>query len=144
MIQSDGFAVNKAAWTDEFYQYDYIGAPWLWWEYFENIGNGGFSWRSRRFYDALIDWRPGYRLEDWPSLPNKYYSPGTRQGFNEDNLIAGPYRPILEHRYGLKYATVELAHQWSIEGQQSWGSPWFKRSLGFHGREVAPHYGVEL
>ena len=28
IIQSDGFVVNPYHWTDEFYNYDYIGAPW--------------------------------------------------------------------------------------------------------------------
>jgi len=144
LVQADGFAVNGSAWTDEFLQYDYIGAPWLWWEPHEQIGNGGFSLRSRRLYDAFLAWEPGYRNEDWPNLPAKYYNPNGREGIMEDNLIGGPFRPVLEQRYGIKYAPVELAHRWSIEGSESYSNEWFKRSLGFHGRETAQHYGIEL
>ena len=144
MIQNDGFAVNKDAWTDEFLNYDYIGAPWLWWEPHEQIGNGGFSLRSRKFYDALIEWRPSYKIADWPGLPAKYYDPNNREGLNEDNMIAGPYRQYLEPNFGIKYAPVDLAHRWSIEGSESYSNPWFRRSLGFHGKETAQHYGILL
>jgi hypothetical protein len=30
VVQYDGFAVNPQAWTDEFLEYDYIGAVWSW------------------------------------------------------------------------------------------------------------------
>ena len=38
------------AWTDDFFNYDYIGATW------DDgvVGNGGFSWRSRKLYGACI------------------------------------------------------------------------------------------
>lgn len=145
IVQNDGFAVNKSAWTDEFLDYDYIGAPWIWWgPPEEQVGNGGFSLRSRRLYDALIDWRPSYRVEGWPNLDPKYYSPNNRDGLNEDNLLAGPYRKYLEANYGLRWAPTELAHRWSIECSESYTNPWFKQSLGFHGRETAHHYGINL
>lgn len=146
VIHHDGFAVNGSAWTDQFYQYDYIGAPWLWWPEGENVGNGGFTLRSRRLYDALVDWEPSYLTEDWPDLPDRYRF-RDRSGhvtLCEDNLLAGPYRRVLEQQYQIKYAPVELAHRFSIEGQESYSSPWFKQSLGFHGRETAEHYGVKL
>jgi len=145
VIQCDGFAVNAEAWTDQFLEYDYIGAPWLWWgPPNEQVGNGGFSWRSRRLYDALIDWRPSYSAQDWPNLDAKYYSPNSRDGLNEDNLLAGPYRQYLEQHYQLKWAPTDLAHRWSIECSESYTDPWFKRSLGFHGKETAQHYGITL
>lgn len=143
LVQADGYAVNHEAWTDEFLNYDYIGAPWLWWEPHEQIGNGGFSLRSRRLYDALLAWWPGYRNQDWPDLHPKYYNPNGREGIMEDNLIAGPFRPELERR-GCRFAPVDLAHRWSIEGSESYTSPWFRKSLGFHGKETAQHYGIEL
>jgi Protein of unknown function (DUF5672) len=146
IIHNDGFAVNQTAWTDEFYQYDYIGAPWLWWPNGENVGNGGFSLRSRKLYDALIDWHPSYKTEDWPDLHPRYYFKD-RSGYttlNEDNLMAGPYRHYLEPNYNIKYAPIDLAHRFSIEGSESYGSPWFKKSFGFHGAETAGHYGISL
>lgn len=145
VIQNDGYAVNAGAWTDEFLDYDYIGAPWLWWgPPEEQVGNGGFSLRSRRLYDALVDWEPSYSIDGWPNLDAKYYNPNLRDGLNEDNLLAGPYRKHLEANYGLRWAPTDLAHRWSIECSESYDNPWFKRSLGFHGRETAEHYGIKL
>ena len=41
IIQDHGFVVNPSAWTDEFLEYDYIGAPWAWSEnaYIDPFGN---------------------------------------------------------------------------------------------------------
>lgn len=146
IIHHDGFGVNREAWTDEFYQYDYIGAPWLWWPEGENVGNGGFTLRSRKLYDALVDWEPSYLTPDWPDLDARYYYTD-RTGHTtlcEDNLLAGPYRKILEPQYGIRYAPIDLAHRFAIEGSESYASPWFKKSLGFHGKETAQHYGITL
>lgn len=52
-IHWDGFIVNDKAWTDEFFNYDYIGAPWPWYEY--KCGNGGFCLKSQKFISTQID-----------------------------------------------------------------------------------------
>src|SRR5581483_1503806 len=52
VVQYDGFILNPRAWTDEFLKYDYIGAPWLYDDNW-NVGNGGFSLRSKRLLDFL-------------------------------------------------------------------------------------------
>jgi hypothetical protein len=147
IIHPDGFAVNPDAWTDEFLDYDYIGAPWVWWaSEGENIGNGGFSLRSRKLYDALIDWQPGYRIADWPDIDSKYIitDRSGHRSMCEDNLLAGPYRKHLEQHYGLKWPSVDLAHRFAIEGRESYDSTWFKKSLGFHSNATAKHYGFNL
>lgn len=46
-IHWDGFIVNPKAWDNNFYNYDYIGAPWPWLE--NMVGNGGFCLKSQRF-----------------------------------------------------------------------------------------------
>jgi hypothetical protein len=58
IIQEDGFIINPDCWTDDFLNYDYIGAPWIlplddfsYRDAFGNIvrvGNGGFSLRSKK------------------------------------------------------------------------------------------------
>lgn len=49
-IHWDGFIVNPEAWTNQFLDYDYIGAPWPW---MNNIcGNGGFCLKSKKFLCA--------------------------------------------------------------------------------------------
>ena len=53
-IQKDGFIINSSSWSDENFNYDYIGAPWF------NpvnqnhlrVGNGGFSLRSKKLLEA--------------------------------------------------------------------------------------------
>lgn len=147
IVQGDGFAINGNAWTDEFLEYDYIGAPWLWKTSNQQVGNGGFSLRSRKLYDALIDWSPGYTVADWPNLSQELFNHSglpEQAGVPEDSLISSVYRPHLETNYNIKFAHVDLAHRFSIEGSESYTSPWFKHSLGFHGAETAGHYGITL
>lgn len=143
-IHADGFAVNKNAWTDEFYEYDYIGAVWPHMIPGENVGNGGFSWRSRKLYDALIDWQPSYEGKDWLGLSDPHYhvlADGTLT-MPEDALIASPYRKYMEAKYGLKYAPEHIANQWSLE-EPKHGSL-IGKSLGFHGPYMASLLGVQL
>ena len=46
VIQHDGYVLDGNSWSDDFYKYDYIGAPWLYSDG-KNVGNGGFSLRSK-------------------------------------------------------------------------------------------------
>lgn len=53
VIQNDGFVINPHKWSDDFLNYDYIGAPWdlngmRVWKRTNRIGNGGFSLRSKK------------------------------------------------------------------------------------------------
>ena len=50
-IQWDSWIVNTLCWTDEFLQYDYVGAPW-WYEDGWNVGNG-CGLRSTRLMQFL-------------------------------------------------------------------------------------------
>lgn len=52
VIQWDSGIINPELWTDDFFNYDYIGA--LWPEFYglsNRIGNGGFSLRSQKFME---------------------------------------------------------------------------------------------
>lgn len=59
VAQWDGFVWKPELWEDEFLKYDYIGAPWPETVLFKgapkhfNVGNGGFSLRSKRLQDFL-------------------------------------------------------------------------------------------
>lgn len=46
-IHWDGFIVNPKAWTSQFLEYDYIGAPWP--HINDLVGNGGFCLKSQKF-----------------------------------------------------------------------------------------------
>lgn len=56
--QWDGFAINPEHWTDEFLEYDYIGAPWPWnWKADSperRVGCGGFALRSKKWTDLCL------------------------------------------------------------------------------------------
>ena len=119
IIQYDGIAVNRDAWKDEFYNYDYIGAPWpdafSWIKPTEKVGNGGFSLRSAKLLEALKDDQIKLHYDD--------------RRFNaEDSVIGQGYKSYLSTKHGIKYAPIELANQFSHE----WCNP-TGESFGFHG-----------
>lgn len=129
IVQYDGFILNPQAWTDDFMNYDYIGAPWLvadWsvdlFDYPKHllgkylVGNGGFSLRSKKlllltaemFRDGII----------------KRYHP-------EDVAICVYYKELLE-KVGINIAPVELAKKFSFEAVDKNNFKW-KDEFGFHG-----------
>jgi hypothetical protein len=93
--QWDGWIVDPAMWSDEFLQYDYIGAPW-WYDDGLNVGNGcGLrSIRLMRFLAVHQDRFPVPAGED-------------------DGLCRG-YRPALE-REGFRWASEHLASRFAFE-----------------------------
>ncbi|MFZ4461712.1 MAG: DUF5672 family protein [Patescibacteria group bacterium] len=54
IVRHDGFILNPVARTDDFLQYDYISAP-CWYDDENNLGNGGFSLRSKKLLDTLAN-----------------------------------------------------------------------------------------
>ena len=127
IVHDDGYAVNSAAWTNEFLEYDYIGATWpdwcnIKWASSNRVGNGGFTMRSQRLLRAL-------------KATNLQYETG-----GEDYTICVDNGPLLEQQHNIRFAPPELADRFSIELNMT--SPWLGHSLGFHGRHgVAGHYG---
>lgn len=109
ITQHDSWVLNENAWTDEFFEYDYIGAAWLNNEG-PNVGNGGFSLRSKRLQRILA-------TDDFIQP----YHP-------EDNCICKIYRPYLEEKYGIKFAPEELADRFSFELREP-----IQETFGFHG-----------
>lgn len=118
IIQYDGMAANREAWSDEFLKYDYIGAPWPdhfnWIGKDEKVGNGGFSLRSAKLLDALRD----------PIIHPK----NDIRFKNEDATICQGYSKYLSMKKGIKFAPIELANQFSHE----WCNP-SGNTFGFHG-----------
>lgn len=117
VIQYDGFILNPNAWTDEFLTYDYIGAPW-WYEDGNNVGNGGFSLRSKKLLKILAE--DVFIQEHHP----------------EDHHIARTYGNYLMSK-GVVFAPEEIASKFSIEGclkepvPVKYGSVW-TNEFGFH------------
>lgn len=125
LIQHDGFILNPEAWRNEFLEYDYIGAPWLLTPgsikcgFSENdlgkrvVGNGGFSLRSKELLAQCASLAK-------KSLIKRYHP--------EDMVVCYWCRELLENA-GIRFASVELAEQFSIEG----GRDAWKGQFGFHG-----------
>tara|TARA_Y100000389_G_scaffold204456_1_gene257118 strand:+ start:3197 stop:3850 length:654 start_codon:yes stop_codon:yes gene_type:complete len=129
IIQDDGFVINPEAWNDEFFKYDYIGAPFpvpnqndkvSYRDPFNNlvrVGNGGFSLRSKKILSLAtkldLEWKPYFGF------------------WNEDGFFAVHNK----HRYeeeGCIFAPVSVAVNFSIESSipESAGITPF----GFHGK----------
>jgi len=107
LIQHDGYVINGDSWTDEFLQYDYIGAPWGYKDG-RNVGNGGFSLRSTDLHRILAT------------------DPMIEITCPEDEIIGRLYRRYLESK-GIKFAPEELAHKFSYEMH-----PPKHKTFGFH------------
>jgi hypothetical protein len=109
-IQWDGYLVNPDAWTDEFLEYDYIGAPWCWFPDM-NVGNSGFCLRSRRLIEHLFEHQDEFPI----ALP-------------EDEVLCRKYRPELE-KCGFRWAPVGLASRFSFERVAYWP---LNQIFGYH------------
>jgi hypothetical protein len=112
MIQYDGFIVNPDVWSDEFQKYDYIGATWFWYNDGLNVGNGGFSLRSKRLLKALSN--------------NDIVLDSLEYG--EDTFICRTYRRHLEKKYEIRFAPGHIADRFSYERSEPAG-----KTFGFHG-----------
>lgn len=107
-IQWDGFVLHGHAWDNNFLDHDYVGAVWPQFRDDFNVGNGGFSLRSRRLLECCRD------------LPFDGTEP-------EDVLICRSYRGYLE-RQGLRFAPENVARRFAYERTPSIGD-----EFGFHG-----------
>jgi len=111
VVQWDGYVIDGKQWNSKYLEYDYIGAKWHWHKDGMNIGNGGFSIRSKKLLQTLSK-------NDFPFIPK----------MNEDDQICRFYRKELEQRYLIKFSPEELADQFSYERSLPNHS-----TFGFHG-----------
>jgi len=111
IIQWDGYVLDASAWHDCFTEYDYIGAKWAWHKDGFNVGNGGFSLRSKRLLDATSD----------PKFIANPVSP-------EDEQICRANRAFLTNQFGIKFASENIADLFSYERTFL-----DKPTFGFHG-----------
>src|SRR3990167_907724 len=111
LVQNDGYITNASKWTNEFFKFDYIGAPWP----IPNdettyrtpgnrlirVGNGGFSFRSRKLLRA-------------PTILGLEFTDRGTGFWHEDGFLCVHNREVLENAR-IKFAPVELAAQFSTE-----------------------------
>jgi hypothetical protein len=99
--QWDAMVHDGSRWRDYFLLNDYIGAVWPWRPHGTNVGNGGFSLRSRKLLEAL-------------QAPDIQLDPTSEHGVQEDNYIAIKHRPWLESK-GIVFAPAPVADQFAME-----------------------------
>lgn len=130
-VQHDGFILDPNRWNLEFTKYDYIGAPWPDTKCINQVGNGGFSIRSKKFLDitSKLTYNPNIKFQ--PHLPAGAI-PTTEDWF----CCVHNYQYCVDH--GIKFPNPILASQFSIEHPMTFKS--FARdkletykSFGFHG-----------
>lgn len=122
--QYDGYILHEDMWSDEFLEYDYIGAPWPEFLIKEgpkiyNVGNGGFSLRSKKLQTILQE-------DDNIILDNL-----------EDVAICRLNRPYLENEYGIRFAPYEVAEKFSFEYISYYNQP-IKKTFGVHNFMLPP------
>jgi len=116
VIQSDGWILNPGAWNDQWLQYDYIGAPWPYAT--QDVGNGGFSLRSKKLLDTL---KRVHHL-----FPR--YHP-------EDVVICRDQRAWLERNYAVRFAPRSVAERFSIEAYGAKNLR-YNGQFGYHGAGI--------
>lgn len=136
IVQADGWVVDETCWSDDFLEFDYVGAPthraWVddgdgaaWRSRFSWVAgyrqtttavvmNGGFSLRSKRCLRAPADLKlpmamPPFGVEGYPL---QLASPD--DVVNEDVQLCVTMRALLEGA-GLKFAPLESARNFAFE-----------------------------
>lgn len=108
VAQWDGHVLDAQQWQPAFLDYDYIGASWPQFDDGHDVGNGGFSLRSKRLMELCRN--PAFGA-DHP----------------EDMAIGRTNRAWLESQ-GMRFAPRQLADQFAAERT---GDP--RTCFGYHG-----------
>jgi hypothetical protein len=119
VAQWDGNVLDAGRWRPDFLDYDYIGASWPQFDDGHDVGNGGFSLRSRRLMAACRD--PVFQ-------PHPV----------EDVAVGRINRAFLED-LGMRFAPRAIADAFSTERAGD-----VSASFGYHGAWLMPRaIGVE-
>ncbi|WP_242031169.1 DUF5672 family protein [Anabaena sp. FACHB-1237] len=136
VTQGDGFIINPQLWSEEFLNYDYIGAPWRKQSHLVNsqgqtvdildlnknrVGNGGFSLRSKKLLEVCSQL-------DFDHIKTSSLS---------EDLIICYYFYDWFTRKSIKFAPLEVAIKFSFEQpiEELENFSW-ENTFGFHGK---PH-----
>ncbi len=129
-VQTDGFICNGSNWKDYYYDYDYIGQPWIqrpgvsfpWVRNVEeSVGEGGFSLRSKKLLQLVS------------SLDYEMIRNAVQGGYQEDVFISSYLRDYLTGQ-GCKFATPEIGSQF-CSGLHEFNYDKLDTSFGFHANE---------
>jgi hypothetical protein len=111
IVQWDGYVLSGKNWHDRFYNYDLIGAKWHWHKDAYTVGNGGFTLRSLKLQKIMAS-------NTFPFI----------EKVGEDAQICKIYREKLMKQYKIKFASEEVADEFSYERR-----PLHTNTFGFHG-----------
>jgi hypothetical protein len=135
VVQTDGFILNPNQWTDEFLQYDYIGAPLsdypIWIaiqpdEFKSSLQAGGFT--NHRW-----PMNGGFSLRSKTLLELTARCPIPIDSFAEDMYISLYFRSWFEDQ-GMKFPSKSFAYTFSHENPIIDHSFNFDDCFGFHGK----------
>ena len=129
IVQWDGSVMCKWMWSDSFLLYDYIGAPFIPVKkdpsycvdkhgVFQNVGNGGFSLRSKKLLEAPTK----LGLKDDKDFTNAH----------EDGFFSVLHIETLQSQ-GYLWAPVNVARRFSQEKPRNF-LDFLRPSFGFHGK----------
>ena len=108
IVQWDGHVLDPKRWQPQFLDYDYIGAAWPQFTDGHDVGNGGFSLRSRRLLAAC-------QAPDFCA-------------FHPEDVAIGRHNRAWLERQGIRFAPQALANQFSTERAGNLAT-----SFGYHG-----------
>jgi hypothetical protein len=120
IVQRDGWILNTNAWENTWLQYDYL-APVF--NQYDIVGSGGFSLRSKRLMDTLIEWMP-----KWDGTPEGADEIQSQVGYYEDGVIA--FSEELRKKYN--YAPIDVANKFAQGGNMNTDN-YYEFPFGFHG-----------
>lgn len=104
IVQYDGWIINPETWHDDWAQYDYMGALFDIDPFDDlSVGNGGFSFRSRRLMKFVSD-----------HLGQRGSNGGYHGWHNEDGVITRGMRTMLTEA-GFKFCPHRIAARYSLE-----------------------------
>jgi hypothetical protein len=113
VIQWDGHVLDATRWRPEFLDHDYIGASWPQFADGHDVGNGGFSLRTRRLMQLCR-------------------APPFQRDHPEDVAIGRINRAWLEEQ-GMRFASRTLADEFAAERAGDVAT-----SFGYHGAWLMP------
>lgn len=132
IVQADGYVINPHKWSNDFLDFDYIGAPWptrrdAFIDPFgvrQRVGNGGFSLRSQRLMMT-----PQTHKVTFDVNSTNFYAHMDARLLHEDGNICVHNRHIFE-KAGCIFAPIDVAVRFSQEHfvrEGRWITP-----FGFH------------
>lgn len=116
ITQWDGHVLDGNEWSDEFLEYDYLGARWPGETDGFSVGNGGFSLRSVKLLNILAE------------------DPMIKGLHPEDAQICRLYRSYLEEKYDIRFPPEEIANRFAFELSIP-----LEPTFGFHGKFHLPY-----